>query len=35
MLESVACTMNLSPAWQPVTKPNGACTFTAVRLIAQ
>src|SRR5262249_43425891 len=27
MLASVAWTMNLSAAWQPVTKPNGACTF--------
>ena len=35
MLASVAWTRNLSPAWQPVTKPNGACTFTALRLIAQ
>jgi hypothetical protein len=25
--------MNLSPAWQPVTKPNGACTVTSQRLI--
>src|SRR5947207_13624210 len=33
MLASVACTMNLSPAWQPVTKPNGACTFTIQELI--
>src|SRR5436190_1196897 len=25
--------MNLSPAWQPVTKPNRACTFTKQELI--
>src|SRR5439155_26548308 len=25
--------MKLCPAWQPVTKPNGACTFTIQELI--